>query len=307
MAEIAATLGLSVPAVSNIIAKHSPSLTGRRRGYEPVAGELDRLLRNWKMLLLRRDGITFRALGKQFGLTASAAQAIVAGLERLFTGPQAMRALRSRNALRNLRIIHLRRRRLSYPEIGARVGLSPTAVNYVIASIAPSLTGRELARRDLDVRRSSSDTPKRRLTKASIGIISRQAEEQLMSHGPNPAAVLTVTAVPLEQIQPETSDRHNQPATELEDKRLRHSIQRFGVLAPIVVSSTGDGQYVIIDGLRRFRIAQELGLRSIDCVINPETDAGTRESIRFQLESTFKPLTAAERAQLERRLEGLGA
>jgi DNA-binding CsgD family transcriptional regulator len=176
LAEIAAILGLSVSAVSTIITKHSPSLTGRRRGYASVAGDLDRLHRNLKMLLLRREGITYRALGKQFGLTASAAREIVASLERLFTGPRAMRALQSKNALRNLQIIHLRRRRLSYPEIGARVGLSKNAVNYVVASIAPSLTGRELARRDLDLRRSSDEMPKISRSKVHPGTVSRQGE-----------------------------------------------------------------------------------------------------------------------------------
>lgn len=307
-AEIASTLGLSVAGVSTIIAKHSPSLTGRRRGYAALVGEIDRLRRNLKILLLRRQGITYGKLGKQFGLTASAAHEIVAGLERLFTGPQAMRALQSRNALRNLHIIHLRRRRLSYAEIGAQVGLTPTAVNYVVASIAPSLTGREQARRDLDIRRSSDDTPKRRLSKIRTGMISRQAEEHLVSgHGPNPVSPPTVTAVPVEQIQPETSERHHQLATATEDDRLRHSIQRFGVLSPIVVSSAGNGHYVIIDGLRRYRIARALGFRTIDCVISPEMDGATREHIRFQLESTFKPLTAAGRERQERRLGALGA
>src|SRR5260221_9291918 len=209
MVEIATTLGLSLSAVSTIIAKHGPSLTGRRRGYEPVVGEMDRLQRNFRILLLRRQGLTYGTLGKQFGLTASAAQAIVAGLERLLTGPQAMRALQSRNAVRNLHIIHLRQRRLRYAEIGARVGLSPAAVNYAILSIAPSLTGREQARRELDFRRSSEAAPKWLPSRIDTEMASRETVQHRMSgDGPTQPRSPAMTAVPIDLIQPETSERY---------------------------------------------------------------------------------------------------
>lgn len=309
LAEIATTLGLSVAAVSTIIAKHSPSLSGRRRGYEPVAGDIDRMHRNLQMLLLRRQRVTYRALGQQFGLTASAAQQIVASLERLFTGPQAMRALQSKNALRNLRIIHLRRRRLTYPEIGARVGLSKSAVNYVIASIAPSLTERAQRRRDLDdFRRSADDMSNRRVLKIRAAMISPPAEARLVRDQSRAQPRATaMTAVSIDLIEPDSFERNHPQATAAEDDQLRQSIKAFGVLAPMVVSATSDGRYVIIDGVRRYHVARALGLRSIACVVNPETDAGTRAHIRFQLENTFKPLTDAEREPLERRLQALGA
>ncbi len=64
---------------------------------------------------------------------------------------------------------------------------------------------------------------------------------------------------------------------------------------------------MIIDGVRRYRIARALGLTKIDCMITPPADTGTREHIRIQLASTFKPLTAAELERQEHNLLALEA
>ena len=123
---------------------------------------------------------------------------------------------------------------------------------------------------------------------------------------PPPASPPFLPAVPVDQIESELLESRAHETTAAEDDRLRGSIRRFGILAPIVVSSARNGRYVIVDGHRRYRLARELGLTSLRCVVNPEWDTQTRQGVRFLLESTFKPLTAAEHERLVRRLQSAG-
>ncbi len=80
----------------------------------------------------------------------------------------------------------------------------------------------------------------------------------------------------------------------------------MGVLRPIIVSRQGKDLYLIIDGYRRFQIARDLGMKTLQCSINPPMSSGERARLRFILYHTFKPLTKAERTKQRRRLRDLG-
>lgn len=73
--------------------------------------------------------------------------------------------------------------------------------------------------------------------------------------------------LPLYSIVPDTS----QPRRDFDLSELKDSILENGVLVPIIVEPSENGeklQYLIIDGERRYRSSKELGLSSIPAVIN---------------------------------------
>lgn len=58
--------------------------------------------------------------------------------------------------------------------------------------------------------------------------------------------------------------------------RLRRSIQRFGLVAPLVVWRTEDGHYETIGGAQRLSVLREVGEASIPCVVVEADDAEAR-------------------------------
>ena len=67
------------------------------------------------------------------------------------------------------------------------------------------------------------------------------------------------------------------PRGDVEDSgldELAHSIERRGIIVPIVVAPAGEGEYRLIDGERRMRAAMKLGLVEIPAVVR-ETDERT--------------------------------
>lgn len=94
-----------------------------------------------------------------------------------------------------------------------------------------------------------------------------------MSASPEPPTtshLRELADVPVSAIQrnPENPRIHFTPE---EMDRLTESIARKGVLVPVVVYPDGD-RYVLIDGERRWRCAQELGLETIPAVITEPPD-----------------------------------
>ncbi|MCS6801055.1 MAG: ParB/RepB/Spo0J family partition protein [Chloroflexota bacterium] len=78
---------------------------------------------------------------------------------------------------------------------------------------------------------------------------------------PDPSAKM----VPIDQIRPDPQQpRKSFPKATLEE--LARSIQDVGFLQPVVVRRAEDG-FILISGERRYRAAQQLGLREIPAVI----------------------------------------
>jgi ParB-like chromosome segregation protein Spo0J len=92
----------------------------------------------------------------------------------------------------------------------------------------------------------------------------------------------------------------------LADAALITSIERFGILAPLIVAKVGRSRYIVIDGFRRLEAARKLRYKSVPCTIHHDLPHEQWEVLRFRLHATFKPWTQAERAKAKRRLRTLG-
>jgi ParB/RepB/Spo0J family partition protein len=112
--------------------------------------------------------------------------------------------------------------------------------------------------------------------------------------------------VPTDEIRHDPDNPRHGVGTEEEDRRLRASIEKFGILDPLLVCPADGGGYFIIDGVRRYRFALELGLQTLPCTVHPKLKSVDRNILRFQMQATFKPLTKAEREGQERRMRELG-
>ncbi|MDZ8173134.1 ParB/RepB/Spo0J family partition protein [Microbacterium xanthum] len=101
-----------------------------------------------------------------------------------------------------------------------------------------------------------------------------------VSDGDSPAGdVADLVAVPgarLAHVDPHTIvPNPRQPRTHFDQEDLEeliHSVREFGVLQPVVVRDTGEGQYELIMGERRTRAARAAGLTSMPAIIRDTAD-----------------------------------
>ena len=57
---------------------------------------------------------------------------------------------------------------------------------------------------------------------------------------------------------------------------LRHSVQRFDLVVPLVVRNVGDNRYETIGGTQRLSILSELGMTTAPCVVVEADDSAAR-------------------------------
>ena len=82
--------------------------------------------------------------------------------------------------------------------------------------------------------------------------------------------------IPLHAISPNP----NQPRREFDEQALQelaNSIREIGIIQPITLRQTGDNQYQIIAGERRWRASQMAGLDTIPAYIRTVEDEGVME------------------------------
>ena len=80
-----------------------------------------------------------------------------------------------------------------------------------------------------------------------------------------------ILKINISQIEPNPSQpRKNFKDSEL--KELASSIKNQGLIQPIIVRETNNGQYQIIAGERRWRASQIAGLHNLDCVVKEFQD-----------------------------------
>ena len=65
-------------------------------------------------------------------------------------------------------------------------------------------------------------------------------------------------------------------------KGLRDSIERFGLVDPIIVNKHKDRKNIVVGGHQRIRIAQDLGFKKIPCV-EVELDADMERELNIRL------------------------
>jgi ParB-like chromosome segregation protein Spo0J len=113
--------------------------------------------------------------------------------------------------------------------------------------------------------------------------------------------------VPIESIRPDPAsihvdDRYNEPAKSFEG--LVVSIAQWGMAENIIVSQTRDGDYLIIDGVRRFRAATRLGLPTLICMVYEPLADGERADLRAQI--YFRGMDLKRKARTELRSKEAG-
>jgi len=107
-----------------------------------------------------------------------------------------------------------------------------------------------------------------------------------------------LTEIPLDQID----DRKLLLRDRLDNiEVLMQSIQRYGLIEPVVVTPSGEG-YQLIVGRRRFEACRRLGMASISAIvrrISPERAA----ELSYQSNLQIDPINIADEVDFLRRLE----
>ena len=88
-----------------------------------------------------------------------------------------------------------------------------------------------------------------------------------------------------------------------ENAWLQISIKEHGILHPMAVSQLDDQRYIIIDGHRRYMVAQLLALSTIPCIIYSKLKPTDLEIVRFELENNHLKWTGAELSTFAKRLK----
>ena len=97
--------------------------------------------------------------------------------------------------------------------------------------------------------------------------------------GPAPQSASNFVLLKTEQIKP----GRFQPRTEISDRgleELKASIQRQGVIEPIIVRPVAHGTYELVAGERRWRAAQALGMKEVPTLIKSLSD---KEALEYSL------------------------
>jgi ParB/RepB/Spo0J family partition protein len=80
--------------------------------------------------------------------------------------------------------------------------------------------------------------------------------------------------------------------------RLKMSIEDKGIITPITVEPKVNDKHLIIDGERRYRIAQILKMKTVPVnVLSSTMDEFQRNIVRFQLQETHQSWTPFEKAE----------
>lgn len=107
--------------------------------------------------------------------------------------------------------------------------------------------------------------------------------------------------IPLSQVIPD-SGQPRKFFNPLSLERLAKSIEKNGLLQPILVRPYGDGKYIIVHGERRYRAHKLLGIQSIKCFIR-EIDEDTARDLQLIENLDRNDLTDMELAfEFQRRV-----
>jgi len=109
--------------------------------------------------------------------------------------------------------------------------------------------------------------------------------------------------LPVRQLQRDPDQPRRDFGTEGDENRLLVSIRQYGIEEPIKVSEINPGQYLIIDGHRRYICAQKLGLETVPCRIYPKLGAGELETRRYEMQNNRRSWKPMERSDALERIK----
>lgn len=118
---------------------------------------------------------------------------------------------------------------------------------------------------------TKNDPPRKALGKGLQSLIPRRPAETPLAVAPDDSAPRDVHRVPIEQI----ASNPNQPRRQFDEAalmELTQSIERDGIIQPIIVRKTGPGEYQIIAGERRWRAAKGAGLKEVPVIVRTADD-----------------------------------
>jgi ParB family chromosome partitioning protein len=118
-----------------------------------------------------------------------------------------------------------------------------------------------------------NDPPRKALGKGLQSLIPKRAvaEASATPSAPGEAADGDIQRLPIEQITPNP----NQPRREFDAAalmELTQSIERDGIIQPIIVRRSGPREYQIIAGERRWRAAKSAGLKEVPVIVRTADD-----------------------------------
>ena len=110
-------------------------------------------------------------------------------------------------------------------------------------------------------------------------------------------------ALLIEQIQCDPDQPRKDFGTDGDENRLRVSIRENGILDPIKVSEFEDNKFIVIDGHRRYIVAQKLGFKTVPCIVYPELKKGELETNRFEMQTNQRRWKPSERSDALERIK----
>jgi ParB/RepB/Spo0J family partition protein len=114
-------------------------------------------------------------------------------------------------------------------------------------------------------------------------------------------------SIDIEQVHPDVNQPRKDVRDDADRAKLVLSIRVYGIEIPLSVVKTGDDEYTIIDGHRRYFSAKEIGHDKVPCRIYDTMPKGELESRRFEMQNNRKNWKPLERAwSLERVKELVG-
>lgn len=113
----------------------------------------------------------------------------------------------------------------------------------------------------------------------------------------------TYQLLPIGQIQCDPDQPRKDFGTEGDENRLTISIKENGILDPIKVSTLENNKFIIIDGHRRYKVAQKLEFKTIPCIVYPHLKTGDLETHRFEMQTNQRRWRPTERSEALERIK----
>lgn len=107
----------------------------------------------------------------------------------------------------------------------------------------------------------------------------------------------------IEKIQRDPDQPRKDFGTEGDENKLLISIKERGILEPIEVSELEDDKFIVINGHRRYIVAQKLGFKTIPCIVFPHLKKGDLETIRFEVQTNERRWKPSERSEALNRIK----
>jgi ParB/RepB/Spo0J family partition protein len=109
--------------------------------------------------------------------------------------------------------------------------------------------------------------------------------------------------LPIEQVEQDPDQPRKDFGVSGDQNRLLVSIETYGIEEPLKVSKHDDNTYRLIDGHRRYKCAQKLGLKTVPCRVYPKMTEGEFEARRYEIQNNRRNWKPMEKANSLHRIK----